>query len=345
MRLGVKLGDWGVRDPAEALAVALAAEDHGYAVAWVAEAWGTDTPSVLGWLAAHTDRIGLGAGVMQIPARTPASTAMTAATLDLLSHGRFRLGLGVSGPQVSEGWHGVDFADPIGRTRDYVAVVRTALRRAPVRHDGRHFALPGGDGPALRLGVPGPGGHLPIYLAALGPRNLRLAGEIADGWLAVFLAPEHAADQLSAIAEGRRWAGLSTAGFEVDVTVPVAVDDDLGRAVDRVRSHAALYLGGMGSARHNFYRAAANRMGYDVSSVQRGFQSGDRSGAAAAVPREFIELTSLVGPVDRIVDRLQAYAETGVTTLTVRPFGTTTEDNTRMLRLVAEAADRAGVRQ
>lgn len=345
MRLGLKLGDWGIGDPAAALELARAAEDRGYAVAWVAEAWGTDAPSVLGWLAAQTSRIDLGAGVMAIAARTPVTTAMTAATLDLISSGRFRLGLGVSGPQVSEGWHGVPFADPIGRTREYVEVVRMALRREPVRHDGAHVRLPSGGAPALRLGVAGPRRSPPIYLAALGPRNLRLAGEVADGWLAVFLAPEHAADSLAAIAEGRRWAGVSTDGFDVDATVALCVDDDLTAAVDRMRPHYALYLGGMGSADRNFYADLARRTGFAdaADDVQRLYLAGDRAAAAAAVPAEFVELTSLAGPPARIADRVQAYAESGVTTLTVRPFARDTDAAISMITAAVHAAERAGV--
>src|SRR6476646_4903842 len=192
MELGVNLGYFGMGMDQDNVAVAQEADRLGYAVAWVAEAYGSDVPTVLSWIGALTERIGLGAGVMQIPARTPAMTAMTAATLDTLSKGRFLLGLGVSGPQVSEGWHGVRFAPPLARTREYVDIVRMALARQPVADDGDHFTLPLPDGPgkSLRLTIHPPRPDLPIYLAAVGPKNLALAGEVADGWHAIFFSPE-----------------------------------------------------------------------------------------------------------------------------------------------------------
>ncbi|HVX44206.1 MAG TPA: LLM class flavin-dependent oxidoreductase, partial [Mycobacteriales bacterium] len=207
MRLGLNLGYWNRQRSAEDLALVREAERLGYSVVWVAEAYGSDAPTILGWLAASTERIGIGSAVMQIPARTPAATAMTAATLDSLSGGRFHLGLGVSGPQVSEGWHGVRFADPLGRTREYVEIVRAALRRERVEYSGKHFQLPLPDGPgkALALALPVQRKNLPIYLAAMGPANLSLTGQIADGWLAMFFSAQHAAAPLSAIAEARSW--------------------------------------------------------------------------------------------------------------------------------------------
>src|SRR6476646_9581 len=208
MELGVNLGYFGMGVDQDNVAVAQAADRLGYAVAWAAEAYGSDVPTVLSWIGALTERIGLGAAVMQIPARTPARTAMTAATLDTLSGGRFRLGLGVSGPQVSEGWHGVRFAQPLARTREYVEVVRAALRRDVVEHAGRHYPLPLPDGPgkALKLGTRPLRADVPLYLAAIGPKNLELTGEIADGWLAIFYAPEHATEQLAHVSAGRATA-------------------------------------------------------------------------------------------------------------------------------------------
>src|SRR3954468_12491729 len=209
MELGLNLGYWGAGNDAENIALAQEADRLGYSVAWAAEAYGSDTPPVLAWVGALTERIGLGAAVMQIPARTPAATAMTAATLDTLSGGRFRLGLRASGPPVSEGWHGVRFEDPLGRTREYVDIVRMALRREKVAYQGRHWTLPLPDGPgkALRLTVHRVRERLPVYLAAVGPRNLQLAGEIADGWLAIFFAPEHSGELLGHVATGRTRAG------------------------------------------------------------------------------------------------------------------------------------------
>src|SRR5512144_481425 len=196
MRLGVNLGYWGAGNDHENLALAQEADRLGYSSVWAAEAYGSDAATVLAWVAAQTERIDIGSAVFQIPARTPAMTAMTAATLDTLSGGRFRLGLGVSGPQVSEGWHGVRFDKPLGRTREYVAIVRMALRRERVEYSGEHYTLPlpGGPGKPLKLTVHPIREHLPVYLAAVGPRNLELAGEIADGWLAMFFSPEHSGE-------------------------------------------------------------------------------------------------------------------------------------------------------
>ena len=355
MRLGLNLGYWGAgNDPRAHLALAREADRLGYAVVWAAEAYGSDSPSMLAWLAGQTERIDLGSGIMQIPARTPAMTAMTAATLDGISNGRFRLGLGVSGPQVSEGWHGVRFAKPLARTREYVDVVRLALHRKPVAYDGRFYQLPLPDGPgkALRLTVH-PTREIPIYLAAVGPRNLELAGEIADGWLAVFLAPEFAAEQLRHVAAGRAAVGKDVAGFDVVPTVPVVVGDDPETCAEPVRGYAALYVGGMGSREQNFYNRLAVRMGYEraAAEVQDLFLARKHREAMAAVPYEFIDRTSLLGPADRIADRLVGYAEAGVTTLTVAPYppaGVTDPAQVLdraidTLRVMADALDRSGV--
>ena len=212
---------------------------------------------MLAWLAAQTSRIDVGSAVMQIPARTPALTAMTAASLDLLSGGRFRLGLGVSGPQVSEGWHGVRFSSPLGRTREYITVVRTALARQTVVFQGDHYQLPLPDGPGkpLKLTITPVTDRIPIYLAAVGPKNLELAGELSDGWLAVFYAPDYAAEQLDQLRIGRAKVGKSLDGFDVVPSVPVVVGGDPRLCADAVRPYAALYIGGMGSREKNFYNA------------------------------------------------------------------------------------------
>jgi F420-dependent oxidoreductase-like protein len=366
VRLGLNLGyQTGSTTPAEQLALAREADRLGYAVVWAAEAYGSDSPSVLAWLAGQTERIDLGSAVMQIPARTPAATAMTAATLDAVSGGRFRLGLGVSGPQVSEGWHGVRFGQPLARTREYVEIVRMALARQRLAYDGSHYRLPLPDGPgkALKLGFHPPRSRIPVYLAAIGPRNLRLAGEIADGWLAIFLSPEHAAGQLAEVRAGRRLVrgrsavnpygtgdttggdglgdGGDLAGFDVAASVPVVVGDDPAWCAEPVRWYAALYVGGMGSREQNFYHALAVRMGYGQAArtVQDEYLAGHYRDAAAAVPFAFIDQTSLLGSRERIADRLRAYADAGVTTLSVTPFGGGVE----VLRTVAEAAELAGI--
>jgi F420-dependent oxidoreductase-like protein len=347
MRLGLNLGYWGAGNDAANLALAQEADRLGYAVVWAAEAYGSDVVSVLAWVAAQTQRIDVGSAIMQIPARSPAMTAMTAATLDTLSGGRFRLGVGVSGPQVSEGWHGVRFDKPLARTREYVAIVRTALRRERLSYTGAHYQLPLPDGPGkpLKLTVHPVREHIPIYLAAVGPKNLRLAGEIADGWLAIFFAPEHAAEQLAEVRAGREVAGGTLDGFDVVPTVPLVVGPDPVAAGEAVRNYAALYIGGMGSREQNFYNALAHRLGYGSAAdrVQELYLARDYAGAAAAVPLEFVDRTALLGPVDRIADRMQAYAQVGVTTLTVAPYADTLAERLAMIRTAVDALDRAGV--
>ncbi|MEN3361911.1 MAG: hypothetical protein V7637_5893 [Mycobacteriales bacterium] len=347
MRLGLNLGYWGAGNDAANLALAQEADRLGFAVVWAAEAYGSDVVTVLAWVAAQTERVDVGSAIMQIPARSPAMTAMTAATLDTLSGGRFRLGLGVSGPQVSEGWHGVRFDKPLGRTREYVEIVQTALRRERLRFSGEHYQLPLPDGPGkpLKLTVHPVRERIPVYLAAVGPRNLRLAGEIADGWLAVFFAPEYAAEQLTEVAAGRAKAGATMDGFDVVPTVPLVVGPDPVAAAEPIRNYAALYIGGMGSREQNFYNALARRMGYDeaADTVQDRYLARDYAGAAAAVPAEFVDQTSLLGPADRIADRMKAFAEAGVTTLTVAPYADTLQERIATLRTAVDALDRAGV--
>jgi F420-dependent oxidoreductase-like protein len=352
MDLGVNLGYFGMGMDADNVAVAQEADRLGYAVAWVAEAYGSDAPTVLSWVGARTERIDLGAAVMQIPARTPAMTAMTAATLDTLSGGRFRLGLGVSGPQVSEGWHGVPFAAPLGRTREYVDIVRMALRRESVAYQGRHFTLPLPDGPgkALKLTIRPPRPELPVYLAAVGPKNLELAGEIADGWLAIFFSPEHSGDLVESVAAGARRAGRGTPqnpldGFDICPTVPVCITDDVEAAAAAVSGYAALYIGGMGSREKNFYNRLACRMGFEdaAARVQDLYLARQHRDAAAAVPFEFIDSTSLIGPRERIRERLRRYADAGVGTLSVAPFAATLDDRLHVVRTMAELMEETGL--
>jgi F420-dependent oxidoreductase-like protein len=348
VRLGLSLGyqtAWST--PADHLAMAQEADRLGYAVVWAAEAYGSDTVSMLAWMAGQTERIDLGAAVMQIPARTPAMTAMTAGTIDALSGGRFRLGLGVSGPQVSEGWHGVRFAKPLGRTREYVDIVKMALARQPVSYAGEHFTLPLPDGPgkALRLGFHPPREAVPIYLAAVGPKNLQLAGEIADGWLAIFFAPDAAGEYLQHIERGRASKGLGLTGFDVAPTVPVVVGDNVAWCADVIRPYAALYVGGMGSREQNFYNQIAVRMGYadEARTVQDLYLSGKKAEAAEAVPHDFIERTSLLGNKIQITERIRQYAAAGVGTLSISPYVGDLDSGLDTLRLVAAAFDDADV--
>ena len=348
MRLGLNLGYMvGADDPQGQLRLTRHAESLGFDVVWAAEAYGSDSPTVLAWLAGQTERIEIGSAVMQIPARTPAMTAMTAASLDLLSDGRFRLGLGVSGPQVSEGWHGVRFDRPLARTREFVAIVRTALSRQTVTAAGEHYTLPLPDGPgkALKLTIAPRREHIPIYLAAVGPRNLELAGEIADGWLAVFYAPGFAAEQLGSVRAGRAKAGRSMDGFDVVPTVPLVVGADPRRCADPVRGYAALYVGGMGSRERNFYNALAARMGYaeEAATVQELFLSRRQRDAMAAVPYELIDSTSLLGDRERIAERMAELSASGVTICALAPYGDSVEERMAALTVAAEAFELAGV--
>ncbi|WP_432589062.1 LLM class F420-dependent oxidoreductase [Streptomyces sp. HD1123-B1] len=348
MRLGINLGYWGAGMDADNLAVAREADRLGYSVCWAAEAYGSDAATVLAWVAAQTERIDVGSAIFQIPARTPAMTAMTAATLDTLSGGRFRLGLGVSGPQVSEGWYGVRFDKPLARTREYVEVIRKAMSRERLTHEGDNWTLPlpGGPGKALKLTVHPVREHIPLYIAAIGPKNLEQTGEIADGALVLFYAPEHAEETtLGSLRAGRAKVGKDLEGFDVVPTVPMAVGDDVRGLADHFRPYTALYVGGMGSAKQNFYNKLAQRLGYEkeAAEIQEKYLSGDKAGAAAAVPHELIDSTSLIGPVERIAERMQAYAQAGVTTLSLTPAGFTLEERLAGLRAGVEALERAGV--
>jgi F420-dependent oxidoreductase-like protein len=347
MRLGLNLGYWGGGVDQDNLVLAREADRLGYSVVWAAEAYGSDAPTVLSWVAAQTERIDVGSAVMQIPARTPACTAMTAATLDSLSGGRFRLGLGVSGPQVSEGWHGVRFDRPLGRTREYVDVVRAALSRKKLTYQGDHWTLPLPDGPgkAIQLTVHPVRERIPVYLAAVGPKNLQLTGEIADGWLAVFFSPEYAAETLANVEHGRAAAGLTMDGFDVVPTVPVALGDDLETCAAPIRAYSALYVGGMGSRTQNFYNQLAVRMGYAEAAarVQELFLDHQYREAAEAVPLAFVDETALIGPVQRIRDRLHGYADAGVTTLSVAIHHGSLDERIATLRAVVEAIEAAGL--
>jgi F420-dependent oxidoreductase-like protein len=318
MKLGLSLGYAPPgTNPADLFPLVQEAERLGFDSVWVAEAWGTDAVSVLGWLAAKTERIKLGSAIMQIPGRTPSNAAMTAATLDLLSDGRFLLGLGTSGPQVVEGWHGQPWGKPLGKTREYVEIVRAALRRDVVEHDGEHYAIPysgpdaTGLGKPLKLMLRPLRADIPIYLAALGPKNVALAAEIADGWLPIFVAPERFDDAFGASLAG------APEGFEIAATASVLVGDDVPALLDALRPHVALYVGGMGAKGRNFYNSLVRRYGWeeDAERIQELYLSGKQREAIAAVPDELVDAVALVGPKERIAERLEAWRETPVTTL------------------------------
>ena len=347
MRLGLNLGYWGAGNDANNLVVAQEADRLGYSSVWAAEAYGSDVATVLTWVAAHTEHVDVGSAIFQIPGRSPAMAAMTAATLDTLSGGRFRLGLGVSGPQVSEGWHGVRFDKPLARTREYVDIVRLALSRERVVYDGKHYTLPLPDGPgkALKLIVHPVRATIPIYLAAVGPKNVELAGEIADGWLAIFFAPDRSEEQRKQLAAGRAKAGKDLTGFDIVPTVPVVIGDDVEACADAVRPHCALYVGGMGSRQQNFYNDLAVRLGFAdaAAEIQDKYLSRDYEGAAAAVPTEFVDATALIGPTERITKRLQAYADAGVTTLSVAGYSGSLDDRLATVRAMGQALSDAGL--
>jgi F420-dependent oxidoreductase-like protein len=314
MKLGIQLG---YDDPAGAVALAHEAERLGYDSAWTSEAWGADAITVATWIAATTERIGIGTAIMQMPARTPAATAMTVASLDQLSGGRVLLGLGTSGPQVVEGWHGVAWGKPLGRTREYVEIVRAALRRETVEHHGPHYDIPYAAADATGLGKPLKlllkplRREIPIYLAALGPKNVALAAEIADGWLPIFFHVEKApAVYEQALAAARP-------GFEIACPVTVVVDDDVQKAIDWVKLTMAFYIGGMGAKDKNFHLDVVARFGFEEEAhrVQELFLAGDRDGAVKAVPDELCDGIALCGPLDRIRERLELWRASPVTTL------------------------------
>lgn len=340
MRLGLSCGFFGQGRDEENLALVRRADELGVDVVWAAEAYGPDAVSVLAWIGARTERIGLGAGVLQIPARTPAATAMAAVSLDSLSGGRFRLGLGVSGPQVSEGWHGVRFARPLARTREYVDIVRMALAHEPVAYQGEHFTLPlpGGPGKPLRL-THTHRRHIPLYLAAVGPRNLELAGEIADGWLGVFVAPDYFPEQRAQLEAGMARRSAPPASFDTSATVAMATGEDLEACARTVSPYPALYVGGMGSREQNFYNQLACRMGYEKEAalVQDLYLDRRWAEAAAALPPQFVDDTSLLGDLDRITDRMRRYRDAGLTTLTVAPWGKDRDARMEALEIAVEA--------
>jgi len=348
MRLGLSMSlassAAGLRNQVE---LGVAADRLGYDVVWVPEAYGGDAVSVLAAIAARTERIGIGSAVLQIPARTPAMTAMTAAGLDALSRGRFRLGLGVSGPQVSEGWHGIRFADPLGRTREYVQIVRDALARRRVTAAGRHFTLPLPDsaGKALVLALETERPEVPVYLAAVGPKSIALTGEIADGWLAIFFDAQRGAEQIATVHDAAAQSGRDPSALDIAVQVPVSMADDAHLAGQRVRPYAALYIGGMGSKKVNFYHGIATAMGYgeQADEVQRLFLSRDYPAAAAEVPQEFLDRTCLIGTEADIVAGLGRLRAAGVTTVGLNPISLPLPQQVETLERIMTLARGAGL--
>ncbi len=342
MRLGLMLGYWGLGLTAEdQRALLLEAEAAGFDSVWTAEAYGSDAATPLAWFAAQTERIKLGAAILQIPGRSPAMTAMTAVTLDHLSNGRFLLGLGTSGPQVAEGWHGQRFAKPLERTREYVEILRMALARERVEFQGNQYELPLPDGPgkALKLMIAPVQERIPIYIAAIGPKNTQLTGEIADGWIPTFFSPEHVGEMRKLLEEGAARAGRSLNGaFDIAPSVSVCIDDDVDRARDSVRHLIALYVGGMGSREKNFYNALVRRYGFEeaAQTVQDLYLDGKKDEAAAALPPELIDTVAIVGPRDKVRDRLAVYEDAGVGTLIISTVAFDPEQRKQMVRDIAE---------
>jgi F420-dependent oxidoreductase-like protein len=321
MRLGLNLGYFGAAAPSQTVPLVQHAESVGYHSVWTAEAYGSDAVVPLTWVAAHTSTIGLGTAILQMPGRTPANTAMTAATLDLLSDGRVLLGLGLSGPQVVEGWHGQPYGKPLTKTREYVEIVREILRRErPLEHHGPHYDIPYSGPDATGLGKPlklilhPRRAEVPIYLAAIGPKNVALAAEIADGWLPIFFAPDRFAETY-----GESFGDTDLERFDVAPTVTVVVGDDVDACRSFVKPALALYIGGMGARGRNFYNDLACRYGYEgaAKTIQDLYLDGKKGEAVAAVPDELVDEVALCGPKERIAELLEAWRRAPVTTLIV----------------------------
>jgi F420-dependent oxidoreductase-like protein len=343
MRLGLNVGYWGLGFTAEQqLEAVREAESLGFDSVWAAEAYGSDTATVLAWLAAQTEKIKIGSAIFQIPARSPAMTAMTAATLDIISNGRMLLGIGSSGPQVAEGWHGQRFPKQLQRTREYVAIVRKALARERLEFDGEEYTLPLPEGPgkALKLMISPVQESIPIYLAAIGPKNTQLCGEIADGWLPIFFSPENVAEFRSLLEEGAGRAGRAIDnGFDIAPSVNVCITDDVDGARNLMRPFIALYVGGMGSKKQNFYNALMRRYGFEEEAdvVQDLYLEGKKDEAAAALPVELIDQVCLVGPKEQVAERLGVYRDAGVGSLIITPVAFDQESRSKMMRDVVEA--------
>ncbi|HAJ36373.1 MAG TPA: LLM class F420-dependent oxidoreductase [Chloroflexi bacterium] len=330
MRLGLMVGYSGSTITLP-MAMIKEADRLGYYAVWTAEAYGSDAVAPLAWIGAQTERIKLGTAIMQMPARTPASTAMTAMTLDQLSGGRMLLGLGLSGPQVVEGWHGVAYGKPLGKTREYVSIVRAIFaREAPLVHDGEHYQIPYKGADATGLGKPLKSilhgrRDLPIYLAAIGPKNVELAAEIADGWLPIIFSPAHYAETYQTQVEAgfaKAGGGKSLATFDIAPSVPVVLGDDVDACRASIKPFLALYIGGMGARGKNFYHELACRYGFQTAAdrVQDLYLAGQKDEAARAIPDALVDATALCGPKTRIAEQLEMWQASPITTLNMTTF-------------------------
>lgn len=340
MRLQLSVGYWPWFSFEEQVSLAQEADAAGLDAVWVAEAWGQDVVSILAIIADRTERIAIGSGLMQIPARRPTAAAMAAATLDIVSGGRFKLGLGVSGPQVSEGWYGVPFTRPLGRTREYVEIVRQAWSRVPVEHDGREFQIPTHDGMGygkpLKLMTKPVQDPIPIYLGAIGPKAVEQTGAIADGWLPAFFNPWDCETLWGCLDAGLAASGRTRADVDTVAGLPIAVEDTVEAAREAVRPWLTLYLGGMGAKDKNFYVDLCDAYGFgdDAREVQDRFLAGDRMGAARAVSPDIIDIAAIACTPDDLVERIVPFQKAGIDALCAVPFGS---DRSRTVRLMAEA--------
>ncbi len=345
MKTSVSIGSayYNGEDWPEAVSYVIEAERMGVDSVWSAEAWGMDAVVPLAFLAARTERIGLGTGIMQISSRVPSMIAMTAQSLSTVSSGRFRLGLGVSGPQVVEGLHGASFARPLGRLRECVEVIQMGLRGERIQFSGQHyeFPRPGGEGKPIRLSQPARP-ELPLYLATLGPKSLEFTGEVADGWLGTSFVPRHAEIFLDPMRRGAQSRGRSLAEIDVQIGVSIEVGDDVERMIDARRPALAFTLGGMGSARTNFYNDAFRRAGYvePAEEVQRLWVAGKKEEAVARVPDEMVLETNLLGTEEMILERLAEYRDAGVDTLRLHPAGETWNERTAALEQCVDLVHR-----
>jgi F420-dependent oxidoreductase-like protein len=345
LKLGLNLGYWGIGPQGEeALEAVRTAERAGYDSVWVAESYGSDVVSVLAWLAPQTETIQLGGAIMQVPARAPAAAAMAGCTIDALSGGRFIFGFGPSGPQVSEGWYGVPYAKPWGRTREYIEIVRQIVaREGKLEYEGQHFKLPlpGGEGKALKLNFHPVRNRIPIFVGAIGRKSVEMAAEICDGWIPIFSSPDAFQSTWGEhIEAGLAKGGRQRSELEVSPTVQVAIDGDLDAARTVVRGGLLLYLGGMGSRKTNFYVDLTHRFGFGevADEVQSLYLDGKREEAYKAIPDELVDATSLIGSEEEVAARLDRYAAAGADRLIVSPISPEPEQRRRTIERLAELA-------
>ncbi len=326
LKLGLYLGYWGIGPQGDdALEAVRFAEGVGFESVWAAESYGSDVVSVLAWLAGQTEEIKLGAAIMQVPARPPAAAAMAGATIDKLSNGRFMFGFGPSGPQVSEGWYGVPYSKPWGRTREYVEIVREIIaREGPLDHQGEHYRLPlpDGQGKSLKLNFRPERNYIPVYLGAIGRKSVEIAAEIADGWIPIFFSIDGFEDAWGEhIETGLRNGNRDRSDFEISPSVQVAIDGDTEAARNVVRMGLVLYFGGMGSRKTNFYVDLAHRFGFGevADEVQELFQDGKKEEAFNALPDEVVDAVSLIGTEDEVAERVARFRDFGIDRLIATP--------------------------